>query len=364
MPAATGPQTAMKSPDATRATISSPHDTEVAEKIQYRLDHLTKPRGSLGRLEEIVMQYGLARGTAKIEMPRKALFVFCADHGIAAEGVSAYPQDVTHQMVLNFASGGAAINVLCRQHDIDPVIVDMGVNHAFEPGKAIVNRKIAPGTRNFLHEPAMSREQAVRSVEAGMALANAAAHLKYGLLAVGEMGIANTTSSSAIAAAISGRPASELVGAGTGVSEEQQKHKAAVITQAIERHRPDAKDPLAVLAAVGGFEIGGICGFLLGAAAARVPVVVDGFIASAGALLAAGLAPAVRDYIFLSHESAEPGHKVMAELLQVRPLLSLEMRLGEGTGAALAMGLIDSALRLYREMATFESASVSNRSRA
>jgi nicotinate-nucleotide--dimethylbenzimidazole phosphoribosyltransferase len=188
--------------------------------------------------------------------------------------------------------------------------------------------------------------------------------LKYGLLAVGEMGIANTTSSSAIAAAISGRPASELVGAGTGVSEEQQKHKAAVITQAIELHRLDAKDPLAVLAAVGGFEIGGICGFLLGAAAARVPVVVDGFFASAGALLAAGLAPAVRDYIFLSHESAEPGHKVMAELLQVRPLLALEMRLGEGTGAALAMGLIDSALRLYREMATFESASVSNRSKA
>ncbi len=355
-------QREMRALSSTLGEIHPTHDTELAAKIQHRLDHLTKPRGSLGRLEQIVMQYGLARGQSEIEAPRKSLFVFCADHGIAAEGVSAYPQDVTHQMVLNFLAGGAAINVLCRQSDVDPVIVDMGVNHVFEAGQGIIDRKIGPGTHNFLHQLAMSREEAARSVEAGIALARAAARLHYTLLAVGEMGIANTTSSSAIVAAISGRDPVEVVGSGTGISQEQRNRKAELIARALDHHRPDPKDPLAVLSAVGGFEIGGICGFLLGAAACRTPVVVDGFIASAGALLAAGFAPDVRDYIFLSHESAEPGHQVITECLGVKPLLALAMCLGEGTGAALAMGIIDSALRLYREMATFESAGVSDKS--
>ncbi len=347
--------------DKTIRQIAAAEGPRLAGEIQHRLDHLTKPRGSLGRLEDIVVQYGLARGRSQLDPPRKALFVFCGDHGIAEEGVSAYPSEVTHQMVRNFVSGGAAINVLCRQYDIDPVVVDMGVNHDFAAGLAIVNCKVARGTRNFLHEPAMAKEQAVLAVETGIRLAQVALESGYTLLGVGEMGIANTTASSAILAAISGRDPREVVGAGTGVGKQGIKHKAAVIKQALERHEPDASKPLDILAAVGGFEIGGIAGFLLGAAALRLPVAVDGYIASTGALLAVRMAPPLRDYLFFSHLSAEPGHSVLLDLVHARPLLSLDMRLGEGTGAALGMALIDSAVQLYREMATFESASVSDK---
>ena len=264
-------------------------------------------------------------------------------------------------MVENFISGGAAINVLCRQNDIDPVIVDMGVNHTFDAGRGIVNRKIAPGTKNFLREQAMTREQAVQSIEAGIALAGAAARLRYGLLAIGEMGIGNTTSASAITSVLTNRPAVEVVGPGAGLTDEQLDHKTRVLVKALEARDVDGDDPVEVLAAVGGFELGGMCGFLLGAAAARVPVAVDGFIATAAALLAVRLAPPVRDYLFLSHRSAEPGHRVALEALNREPLLSLNMRLGEGTGAAMALGVIESALRLCREMATFESAAVSDK---
>ena len=344
----------------TLGQISSTENPGLAEQIQHRLDTLTKPRGSLGRLEEIVLQYGLARGQTQLRVPLKSLFVFCADHGVTAEGVSAYPREVTYQMVRNFVSGGAAINVLCRQCGIDPVIVDMGVDHDLGSIPGVVQRKVAPGTRNFLHEPAMTRDQASQSIETGIALARAAASSECGLLGVGEMGIGNTTSASAVLGAVSGRAAADLVGAGTGVTKNQLRHKAEVIEQALERHRPDPAEPIAILAAVGGFEIGGICGFCLGAAASRVPVVVDGFIASAGALLAIRLAPHLTDYLFFSHLSAEPGHQVILEVLGVKPLLLLDMRLGEGTGAALAIGVIESALRLYNEMATFESAQVSD----
>ncbi len=341
--------------------ISPTENAALAEQIQHRLDTLTKPRGSLGRLEEIVLQYGLARGQKQPPLPRKSLFVFCADHGVTAEGVSAYPPEVTYQMVRNFISGGAAINVLCRQGGIEPVIVDMGVDQDLGSIAGIVRRKVAPGTRNFLREPAMTRDQASQSIETGIALARAAASLEFGLLGVGEMGIGNTTSASAVLGAVSGQPAAkDLVGAGTGISKSRLQHKAKVIEQALERHHPDPADPIAILAAVGGFEIGGICGFCLGAAASRVPVVVDGFIASAGALLAVRLAPQLADYLFFSHLSAESGHQVMLEVIGVKPLLSLDMRLGEGTGAALAIGVIESALRLYNEMATFESAQVSD----
>ena len=362
MPTGIESQSTLGSLESTLGEIRPSHDPELTRTMQHKLDHLTKPRGSLGRLEQAVLRYGLARGRHSLEPLRKSLFVFCADHGIAAEGVSAYPQDVTHQMVLNFLSGGAAINVLCRHNDIDPVIVDMGVNHDFEPGQGIVGRKIAHGTRNFLREPAMTRDQAARSVETGIALARAACRLHYNLLAVGEMGIANTTSASAVVAAITGKGAMEVTGAGSGIDEEQRRHKADVIQRALDERAPDLSDPLAVLSAVGGFEIGGICGFLLGAAAKRVPVVVDGFIASAGALLALRLAPSVRDYLFFAHESVEPGQQAILEAAKAKPLLALEMRLGEGTGSALAMNVIDSAVCLYREMATFESARVSDKS--
>ena len=292
--------------------------------------------------------------------PRKALFVFCGDHGIADEGVSAYPREVTGQMVRNFVGGGAAINVLCREGDIDPLVVDMGVDDPLEGVPAVIRRKVARGTLSFLREPAMSREQAVSSVETGIRLARAARKLEYGLLGVGEMGIGNTTSAAAVFAALSKAEPSEIVGRGTGIDDERLAHKIGVVQQALALHRPDAGDPLGVLAAVGGFEIGGMTGFLLGAAAGRTAVAVDGFIASTAAALAIRLCPASEPYFFFSHESAEQGHRLVLEFLEVRPLLQLDLRLGEGSGAALAMSVMSAALRLYREMATFESAEVSD----
>lgn len=354
-------QTEVRDLEGVLKTITPAADKELAAAVQERLDSLTKPRGSLGRLERVVIDYSLARGTADWTLPRKALFVFCGDHGIVEEGVSAYPQDVTYQMVENFIHGGAAINVLCRQNDIDPMIVDMGVNHTFDAGRGIVNRKVALGTKSFLREPAMTREQAVESIEAGIALARAAARLHYGLLAIGEMGIGNTSSASAITSLLANRPVAEVVGPGAGLAADGVQKKAETLTKALEARGVGSDDPVEVLAAVGGFEIGGMCGFLLGAAAARIPVAVDGFIATAAALLAVRLSPPVRDYLFLSHRSAEPGHGAALEALDREPLLALEMRLGEGTGAAMAVNVIDSALRLYREMATFESAAVSDK---
>jgi len=335
---------------------ANPH---LADQIQRRLDQLTKPPGSLGRLEEIALQYGLIHGRSELEPPPKTLFVFCADHGISEEPVSAYPREVTAQMVRNFLSGGAAINSLCRHYGIDPLIIDMGVDADFGRQEGLVDRKIARGTRSFLRSPAMTRDQAERSVETGVRMAHSAAALAYGLAGVGEMGIGNTTSASAVLAALSGCNPIETVGPGTGLGPEQIQHKAEVISQAIEQRRPDAEDPLDVLTALGGFEIGGMTGFLLGAAAARLPVVVDGFIAGVAALLAVRLAPAAAGALFFGHASAEPGHRVLLELLGQKPLLKLEMRLGEGTGSALAMSLIEASIRLYREMATFASAQVS-----
>ena len=341
--------------------IKPAKNARLAERIRARLDRLTKPPGSLGRLEDIVLQYGLARGEADFPVPRKAMFVFCADHGVSAEGVSAYPREVTYQMVKNFADGGAAINVLCRQYDIDPVIVDMGVDHPLDDVEAVVARKVARGTRNFLHEAAMTREQAIQCLETGIHLALAAARLGYGLLGAGEMGIGSTTAAAATIAAISGAEPNQAVGTGTGVTQAQLRHKADVVKRALELHKPDPEDAVAVLAAVGGFEIGGIAGFVLGAASLGIPIVVDGFIASAGALLAIRQCEAAKDYVIFSHQSAERGHRALLQFLDVQPLLRLDMRLGEGTGAALAMGLIVSAIRLYREMATFDGAGVSRK---
>ncbi len=341
--------------------IKPANDARLAERIRARLDRLTKPPGSLGRLEEIALRYGLARGKADFSVPRKAMFVFCADHGVTAEGISAYPREVTYQMVKNFADGGAAINVLCRQYDIDPVIVDMGVDHPLDDVEAIVSRKVSRGTRNLLHEAAMTREQAIQCLETGIHLALAAARLEYGLLGAGEMGIGNTTAAAATLAATSGAEPHQIVGAGTGVTEAQLQHKADVVKRALQLHKPDPEDAIAVLAAVGGFEIGGIAGFVLGAASLGIPIAVDGFIASAGALLAIRQSQAVKDYVIFSHQSAERGHQALLRFLDVRPLLSLDMRLGEGTGAALAMGLVDSAIHLYNEMATFDGAGVSGK---
>lgn len=333
----------------------------LAAEIQGHLDKLTKPRGSLGRLERIALQFGLARGTADLRPPRKALFVFCADHGVAEAGVSAYPREVTPQMVRNFVAGGAAINVLCRQFDIDPFVVDMGVDAELGDLKAVISRKVARGTRNFASGPAMTRAEAEQALGHGIRLARAAWLMNYGLAGIGEMGIANTTSAAAILAAFAGRDPDGITGSGTGVDEARRRHKVEVIRRALELHKPDPLDPIGILAAVGGFEIAGMAGFLLGAAAGRLPVAVDGFIASAAALVAARLAPVCIDYLIFSHQSSEPGHAVMLDLIGGCPLLKLDLRLGEGSGAALAINLVDTSLRLYREMATFDSARVSDR---
>jgi nicotinate-nucleotide--dimethylbenzimidazole phosphoribosyltransferase len=341
--------------DLIQRTVGSIEPVEspaLRQKIQARLDNLTKPPGSLGRLEDLALRYGMARGTADLRLDSKRMFVFCADHGIAAEGVSAYPADVTAQMVRNFIRGGAAINVLCRRYGIETSIVDMGVAGPAEPG--VIDRKIASGTRSWLREPAMTREQAVQSIEAGIELVPDA-----DVLGLGEMGIGNTTTAAALLSAFSGIEPPLAVGRGTGVTDAALHRKADVVRQGLALHALDPRDPIGVLAAIGGFEIGGICGFLLGSAARRIPVVLDGFISSAAVLVARVLAPQIRDYVFFAHLSAESGHARMLQFIGADPLLSLDMRLGEGTGAALGIDLLETSVRLYREMATFAEAAVS-----
>jgi len=344
------------------STIRPVDDPALLHKVQARLDNLTKPPGSLGRLEEIVRWYCLARAEFMPELPRKVLYVFCADHGITAEGVSAYPSEVTPQMAYNFAGGGAAINALCRQFEIEAAVVDIGVAADLDPSLPILARKIAPGTRNFAHEPAMSRAQAEQAVAIGAELARQAVDAGATLLAAGEMGIGNTTAAAAVSAALIGCKAAEVAGRGTGVDDERLVHKTAVIDRALDARAPDAADPIDVLSKVGGFEIAAMAGFYLGAADRRAPSVVDGFIATAAALAAIRLQPALVGYLLFAHRSAESGHWRQLEAIGARPLLDLGMRLGEGTGAAIAMGLVAAALRTYREMASFESAGVSNRS--
>jgi nicotinate-nucleotide--dimethylbenzimidazole phosphoribosyltransferase len=322
--------------------------------LQKHLDSLTKPPGSLGRLEELARSFGLMRGSTDLVLHRRAIFTFAADHGVSLAGVSAYPREVTAQMVLNFLRGGAAINVLCAHYQIQNVIVDMGVDYEFPELPGLVRRKIGPGTRNFHEAPAMTEEEAVRSIETGIALADG-----YDIVGTGEMGIGNTASSAAILAVLAGLPVEEAVGRGTGVDDERLQHKTNIIREALARRRPDPDNALDVLTRIGGFEIGAIAGLILGAASRRIPVVVDGFISGAGAMIATRLEPACRDYLFFSHLSRETAHRRMLEFFDARPILDLDMCLGEGTGAAIAMDVITAAVRIYNGMATFESASVS-----
>ncbi len=338
-----------------------PVDPAAYAAAQKRLDDLTKPPGSLGRLEEVARRLAGIQGTVRPAVRRKRIYTMAGDHGVVAEGVSAYPAEVTAQMVYNFLRGGAAINVLARHVGAEVVVVDMGVDHDFGGVEGLVHAKVARGTRNLARGPAMTREEALEALGVGVGLGARAADEGVDLVGIGEMGIGNTTPAAAILAAFSGAAPEEVVGRGTGVDDEGLRRKARAVRKGLEVNRPDPSDPVDVLHKVGGYEIAGMAGVCLGAASRRIPVVVDGFIASAGALVAVRLAPAVSEYLFLSHRSQEQGHGRMVEVLGQRPLLDMEMRLGEGTGAALAMGVIEAAARILSEMATFSEAGVSNR---
>lgn len=337
----------------------TPLEPTLATRVQHRLDLLTKPRGSLGRLEELALRCALITGQERPEAARKVLVVCCADHGVSAEGVSAYPREVTAQMVYNFLRGGAAITVLARQFDLTVQVVDLGVDHDFAPElPGLLQHKIGYGTANIAHGPAMSRHDAVRAIEVGIAVAEDAIRGGAQLLGVGEMGIGNTTVATALLAALSGIDPDHLTGIGTGIDERGRRHKVNIVRQALACNVPDPADPLGTLAGLGGYEIAGITGICLAGAAHHIPVVIDGFIATAGAWVACALHPAVKERLIFAHCSAEQGHRQVLAALDVRPLLDLDLRLGEGTGAALGMGLVESAVRLLNEMATFAEAGV------
>lgn len=327
---------------------------------QKRLDNLTKPPGSLGRLEEFARKLVAITENKSPMLDKKVVFTFAGDHGITEEGVSAYPREVTQQMVLNFLRGGAGINVLARHAGAEVIVVDIGVDHDFGELDGLVIMKAVRGTKNFAKGPAMSREEAVRCIEVGITLADGYAKKGYKIFGTGEMGIGNTTPSSAIAAVLTGMSVAEVTGKGTGISDASLMNKIKVIEQGIQLNSPDPSDALDVLAKVGGAEIGGIAGLILGAAARKLPVIIDGFISTAGALIAYCLEPKTRDYLFAAHRSVEVGHKAMLDKMGLHPILDLNMRLGEGTGAALAILLIEAGLKIYREMATFGEAGVSD----
>jgi nicotinate-nucleotide--dimethylbenzimidazole phosphoribosyltransferase len=337
-------------------------DQNLMRKAQERLDNLTKPQGSLGRLEEFARRLVTITENLMPELDKKVIFTFVGDHGVADEGVSAFPKEVTGQMVFNFLQGGAGINVLARHAGAEVVVVDIGVDHHFQNIPGLLDKKVVMGTKNIRKGPAMTRKKALRCIDIGIDLGREYAKKGYKLFGTGDMGIGNTTPSSAIAAVLTGRPVSEVTGRGTGIDDEALKNKIMVINDAISLNKPNPSDPLDVLAKVGGAEIGGIAGLVIGAAAKRIPVVIDGFISTAGALIAYCLEPKTRDYMFAAHKSQEIGHKAMLDKMGLRPILDLDLRLGEGTGAALAILIIEGALKIYREMATFKKAGVTDKS--
>jgi nicotinate-nucleotide--dimethylbenzimidazole phosphoribosyltransferase len=352
---------------ASRLGSIVPVDGALAKKAHQRLDNLTKPRGSLGRLEEFAARVAAITGTTSPEVTKKTIFTFAGDHGVADEGVSAFPREVTAQMVLNFLAGGAGINVLARHAGADVVVVDMGVDYDFdgEPGKTpaggagLVSKKVLKkGTGNIRKGPAMTREEALACIEVGIGLSDEYAS-PGAVFGTGEMGIANTTPSSALIALFSSLPVEEVTGRGTGIDDEIYRRKVEVIKDALKVNAPDPADPVGALAKLGGAEIAGIAGLVIGAASRRIPVVIDGFISTAGALVAFELEPRVSEYLFAAHRSVERGHQVMLDRIGLEPFLDLSLRLGEGTGAALGISLIEAGVRIYNEMATFGDAGVS-----
>ncbi|MBP1156806.1 nicotinate-nucleotide--dimethylbenzimidazole phosphoribosyltransferase [Paenibacillus sp. PvR052] len=336
----------------------APLDKQSIEEAALHLDQLTKPPGSLGRLEEVGKQLAGIRGERMPDLGKKAVVVMAADHGVCEEGVSAYPAEVTPQMVLNFLNGGAAVNVLSRHTGADVVCVDIGVNAELSDPR-LRSHKIRMGTANMTKGPAMTREEAEEAVLVGMRLAEELVGKGYGLIGTGDMGIGNTTASSAILTVLGGTDAAEAAGRGTGIDDERLLHKQAVIRRAIELNSPDAADPMDVLSKVGGLEIAGLVGVILGAAKHRCPVVIDGFISSAAALVAARLAPLSVPYMLASHLSQEQGHARLLAEIGLTPMLVMDMRLGEGTGAVLSFPLIEAAVKIMQEMATFANAGIS-----
>ena len=334
-------------------------DNRAQESARLRQERLTKPPGSLGRLEDLAIQLAGVQGTDRPTIGGKAIIVAAADHGVVAQGVTGYPQEVTAQMVLNFLSGGAAINVMARKAGVELVIVDAGIATPLPEHPALRVVGAGRGTADMTQGPAMSRAQAEQCVSAGIAMALETAERGADIIGAGEMGIGNTTASSAITAVLTGSSPSETTGQGTGRNEQEMVHKIGVVERALEVNRPDPNDGLDVLAKVGGFEIGVLAGVVLGAALARRVAVLDGFVSTAAGLIAQRLCPKASGYIVASHLSAEPGHRVALSHLGLQPLLDLGMRLGEGTGAVLAMGMVEAAAGCLTEMATFAEAEVS-----
>ncbi|MCS0585486.1 nicotinate-nucleotide--dimethylbenzimidazole phosphoribosyltransferase [Massilia pinisoli] len=331
---------------------------ELGAALAAAINNKTKPLGSLGALERLASRLGLIQSTVAPTVRQPAILVFAGDHGVVAEGVSAYPQDVTWQMVENFLAQGAAINVFARQNGCDLHVVDAGVNHDFGPRRGLVDRKVAHGTRNFAREAAMTPEQCAAALEHGAALM---ADLPGNVVGFGEMGIGNTTAAASLMHKLTGIPVADCVGAGTGLSAEGVLHKQRVIEAAV-RHHAGVDEPLGVLATFGGFEIAMMTGAMLQAAALRKVLLIDGFIATSALLVATHIAPAILDYCVFAHCSDEAGHRRMLDALGAEPLLQLNLRLGEGTGAALALPLLHAAVNFLNEMATFASASVSEKS--
>lgn len=331
------------------------------DELQNKIDTKTKPLGALGMLEEIALRIGLIQNTLSPQLNKPHIVVFAGDHGIVAEGVSAYPQDVTYQMVLNFLNQGAAINVFCRKNNLDLTVVDAGVNYDFPRNANLIQAKIAKGTKNFLREPAMSSEECQKAINKGAQIVRDLAAGGCNVIGFGEMGIGNTASASAIMHFLAQCPVERCVGRGAGLNDEQFKHKIKILKETVSRHAVNIKEPLEILATFGGFEIAMMCGAMLQAASLRMVLLIDGFIATSALLVAYHLYPEILDYTFFCHRSDENGHHEMLHYLKVKPILDLHMRLGEGTGTAIAFPIIEAAVQFLNEMASFKSASISTK---
>jgi nicotinate-nucleotide--dimethylbenzimidazole phosphoribosyltransferase len=337
----------------------TPVDRDLIIKTQKRLDNLSKPLGALGKLEDIAKQICGITGKKSPATGNKTIFVFAADHGVTDEGVSAYPKEVTAQMVRNFLEKGAGINVLAGHAGARIVVADLGIASDIEPNPALIVKKTGYGTRNMAKGPAMTRAEALSAITAGIEIFETEFSNGIDIAGTGEMGIGNTTASSAITACFTGIPVEKLTGKGAGLDDAGLRKKIGVINKALTLNKPDPNDPVDVLAKVGGFEIAGLCGVILSAAAHKIPVVIDGFISSAAALIAYRIKPETKDYMIAAHASVENGQKHVFQQIGIEPLLNLNMRLGEGTGAALAMTILDASIKILTQMATFESAGVS-----